>query len=54
MFDGESLSTLYSEYASFEPSQAAPEHVKEFLDELSRVKAITNRQHKTLYKKCEE
>ena len=49
------FSELYkANYESIEQSEAAREHAKEILVELSRVKAITKRQYNTLYKKCEE
>ena len=51
----EKFTELYNnKYENFEQSQSAREHCKEILVELLRVKAITKREYKTLYKKCEK
>ena len=42
-----------SKYTSIEEAQVAREHCKKILNELLRVKALTNRMYDSLYKKCE-
>ena len=51
----EKFSELYNnKYDSDEKAPAARKHAKEILYETLGVKAITERQYNTLYKKCEQ